>query len=63
MEEFHKLGVARNYAKLIENQLAVIETRLEGETGPDTQHLRETKEELEKKLKLVKETVQAHQPC
>ena len=25
IEEFHKLGINRNYAKLLENQLAIIE--------------------------------------
>ena len=53
------MGVARNYAMLIENQLAVIQTRLEGTTGPDTKHLRKTKDELEKKLMLVQRAVQA----
>lgn len=41
IEEFQKLGVNRNYAKLLENQLDVIKQR--------------TKDELEKKLKLVQE--------
>ena len=58
IEEFQKMGVARNYAMLIENQLAVIDTHLEGTTGPETHDLRETKEKLEKKLKLVQEALQ-----
>ena len=53
IREFEELGVARNYVKLIENQLAVIETRLKGTTGPETHYLRKTQEELRKKLKLV----------
>lgn len=53
IKEFEELGVARNYAKLIENQLAVIETRLKGTTGSESSYLRETQEELRKKLKLV----------
>ena len=55
ISEFEELGVARNYIKLIENQIAVIETRLKGTIGKQCQQLRNTKIELEKKLKLVKE--------
>ena len=36
--------------------MAVIETRLKGTTGAECDQLRETKEELEKKLELVKQT-------
>ena len=57
LEEFHKLGINRNYAKLLENQLAVVECRLEGSVGPETQDLRKTKDEIEKKLKLVTATL------
>ena len=57
LEEFHKLGINRNYAKLLENQLAVVECRLEGSVGPETQDLRKTKDEVEKKLKLVTATL------
>ena len=46
LEEFHKLGINRNYAKLLENQLAIIEQRLEGTTGQETKHLRKTKEDM-----------------
>ncbi len=53
--EFESLGAARNYAKLIENQLAVIETHLEGTVGPESDDLRKTKVEMEKKLKLIQE--------
>lgn len=57
MEEFHRLGASRNYAKLLENHLAVIEQRLEGTVGKETLDLRKTKEEIEKKLQLVLETM------
>ena len=57
LEEFHKLGITRNYTKVVENQVAVINTRLEGSVGPETEDLRKTKEVLEKKLKLVKATL------
>ena len=52
IKEFEELGVARNYVKLIENQLAVIETRLKGTTGSESEYLRKTQEEL-KVLKQV----------
>ena len=55
-EEFQRLGVNRNYAKLLENQLDVIKQRLEGTVGEETKYLSKTKDELEKKLKLVHET-------
>lgn len=52
--EFEKLGATRNYAKLIENQLAVIQTHLKGTTNPDdTDYLRKTKAEMEKRLELI----------
>ena len=54
IKEFEELGVARNYVKLIENQLTVIETRLEGKTGSESKHLRKTREELKKKLDVIK---------
>ena len=57
IDEFKEMGVARNYAKLIENQLVVMKTRLRGTTGPDAEYLEKTKEELEKKLMLVQEAV------
>ena len=57
IEDFQKLGVTRNYAKVLENQLAVVEHRLKGETGKKTKHLRETKEKIEKKLKVVEDTL------
>ena len=34
------MGVVRNYVKLIETQLAVIETRLEGTVGSESEDLR-----------------------
>ena len=51
--EFQELGISRNYAKLLENQIAVIEQRLEAEPGEESKDLREVKEKLEKKLKFV----------
>ena len=58
IEEFQKLGMTRNYTKVVENQVAVINLRLEGTSEPEKmQDLRQTKEELEKKLKLVRATM------
>ncbi len=57
ISEFQELGINRNYAKLLENQLAVIELRIQGTTGREDKHLRKTKQELEKKLEIVLETV------
>ena len=46
-------GANQNYAKLLENQLAVIEHRLEGTVGEETEDLRQTRDEIKKKLHLV----------
>jgi GTP-binding protein EngB required for normal cell division len=54
IKEFEELGVARNYVKVIENQLAVIETRLKDTIGSESEHLRKTQEGLKKKLDVVK---------
>ena len=54
IKEFEDLGVARNYVKLIKNQLAVIETRLKGTTGSESEYLRKAQEELKKKLVLIR---------
>ena len=58
INEFQTLGINRNYVLLIESQLRVIETRLEGTVGPEAADLQKTKEALEKSLKVVRETVQ-----
>ena len=57
IEEFHSLGINRNYAMLIENQLRAIETHLEGTLGPEAADLQKTKEALEKKLEIVLEAL------
>ena len=57
IEDFQMLGISRNYLKVLENQLNVIKQYLEGEIGPKAEHLRKTKEELERKIKVVKETL------
>ncbi len=52
--EFETLGVTRSYAKLIENELAVIESHFEGTVGPDTDDLRKTRDELVKRLDVIR---------
>ncbi len=54
--EFEALGVTRNYAKLIENQLALIESHLEGIVAPDKDDLRTTRDELVKRLEVIRAT-------
>ena len=51
--EFETLGIARNYTKLIENQLALIDTHLETSTGPEFEDLRKTRNEVKKMLWMV----------
>lgn len=58
IEEFHRLGINRNYAKLIETQLDIISLRLDGTQGKETKYLRKTKETLELTLEVVRCTLQ-----
>ena len=51
--EFQELGITRNYAKLLESQIAVIEQRLEGESGNAANDLRKVKEKLKKEWTIV----------
>lgn len=57
IEEFQVLGIGRNYAKLLESQLSVINLRIKGSDPKLVASLRKTKDQLEKKLKLVQETL------
>ena len=57
IEDFQKLGVNRNYIKVLENQLLVVNHHLEGETGDTAKHLQEVKKKIEKMLKVVKATI------
>ena len=57
IDEFQKLGISRNYAKILEDQLFVINTRLEGEIGENVADLRNSKNEIERKLSLVTKTL------
>ena len=58
MDEFQKLGISRNYAKLLENQLAVIGQRIEPEVGDVHKDLRSARIEIEKNLTLVNKSLQ-----
>ncbi len=59
LDEFYELGINRNYTMLIENQLQVVETHIEGTVGSETTDLRKIKEELEKKLAVVNEALES----
>ena len=60
IEEFQSLGVQRNFAKLIEAQLDIIKLRLKGEVlgKKESIQLKNTVEKLEKKLEVVRGTLQ-----
>ena len=51
--EFQKIGITRSYAELLENQIAVIRERLDGETGDSIEDLRDMKIKLERELQKV----------
>ena len=55
--EFERLGISRNYAKLLENQIAVIKQRLEGEPGDEASDLRQVLKELEGRLTVVRQAI------
>ena len=57
LDQFHAKGMNRNYAKLLQTQIDTIELRLKDVDEMDTAPLRKTKEELEEKLKLIKQTL------
>ena len=57
IDEFQKLGISGNYVKILEDQLFVIQQRLEGEIGENVADLRNSKDEIEKKLVLVNKTL------
>ena len=51
--EFQKIGITRSYAELLENQIAMIQEKLEGEIGDAVKDLRDMKNELERELQVV----------
>ena len=61
IDEFHKLGINRNYPMLIESQLMAIETRLERTIGLKATDLKKSKEILEKKLTIVNDALKMDQ--
>ena len=53
VRQFEEFSVARNYTKLIENQLNMIETHLRGTTDSEAKYLKNTLENLNKKVVLL----------
>ena len=60
LEEYHKLGVAQNYANILEKQVEVIKCRLYSTVGPESHDLQKTKEKLEQKLQVINTTLHAY---
>lgn len=58
IEEFHVLGITRNFVKVLESQLHIVEHYLQGEIGPSATELGKIKKELEDKIRVVSETLQ-----
>ena len=57
LDEFHAVGMNRNYAKVLQTQIEIIDLRLRDVDELETAPLQETKVELEKKLELVQKTL------
>ncbi|XP_065886727.1 uncharacterized protein [Dysidea avara] len=58
MEEFHKLGLNKNYAKILETHLFTIQQRKEAsDNQEDIANLTKTEEEIKKKLDVVRTTL------
>jgi len=58
--EYEKFGLTRNYSRVIESQLEVIDAYIEASSGQEMHDLKETREDLQKKLKLVREAKFMH---
>ena len=58
IEEFQKLGLTRNYLKVLQNQLLMVNDRLEGEVhGITISMLQKTKENIQKRIVVVQTTL------
>ena len=57
IEKYQGLGVTRNYARVIAAHVELVQHYLQGEDHDKMKDLTKTKEELEKELKLVEETL------
>ncbi|XP_064401543.1 uncharacterized protein LOC135347466 isoform X2 [Halichondria panicea] len=55
ISEFEDESVAGNYTKILESQLAVIDTRIEASTGPESEDLCKTRDEVKKKLEVIQQ--------
>ena len=57
IEKYQRLGVTRNYARVLAAHVELVEHYLQGEDHDKMKGLTKTKEELKKKLELVEETL------
>ena len=58
MEEFHELGLNKNYAKLLESHLFAVKQRKEAsDDQKDIESLTKTEEEIQKKIDIVRSTL------
>ena len=57
IKKFEMLSITRNYTRVLRSQLAIVEHHLEGDHEAEFEDLRKTKEEIEKKIRLVEETL------
>jgi len=58
MEDFHQLGLTKNYAKLLENQLFAVQQQKEAsDNKEDIASLTDIEIEIQKKLELVRKTL------
>ncbi len=55
ISEFEDESVAGNYTKILESQLAVIGTHIEGSTGPESEDFCKTRDEVKKKLEVMQQ--------
>ena len=58
LEKFSELSMIRNYAKLVENQIQVIDARIRGSVGSENADLQKTKQKLEEKFNVVTKTLE-----
>ena len=63
MEEFHVLGLNKNYVKLLESHLFAVQQRKEAsDNNEDIASLTNTEMEIQKKLAIVRATFSDHEP-
>ena len=59
IEEFHQLGLTKNYARVLESQIHIVKQQVQVSdvSGDEKDILRNTLAELDKKLQIVNETL------